>query len=134
MASVIENPVDNPVTRPALNASPAPVVSRAETLRAGWVSIPSGITRRTPRSPRVTTTSPTPLAWSERAAASISRSPVAATPLNAASSVWFGVRMSTSARTGSDSDTAGAGLRIVVAPAARARSAAPANSSGEHSN
>ena len=112
--------------RAPLNASPAPVASRRSTVNAG-AGTRKGTPCRTgdehwPRPPRVTTTA-VPAAEQPRGVRPRGRG--RRPPASTASSPRFGVTMSASATTLRARPVAGAGLRIVVAPAARAaRSAA----------
>ena len=119
-ASSIGRPSASPTASAPLNVSPAPVLSSARTAwPSTWTVAPSAGTSSAPSRPRVTTTArATPSAIRRCASASIVSFPVP--PAQAATSPRFGVRMSAASSSAAAMPSAGAGLRIVVAPARRA--------------
>ena len=114
---------DRPEARPAasapLSVSPAPTVSTASTVSAGSVVTEPAVSRRAPAAPRLTRSADDTPA-DRRAATAPATSAPAVSPARDASSPSFGVTMSAAARIAAVRPVAGAGLRIVVAPAARA--------------
>ena len=115
-----------PAARRALsapqNASPAPVVSTASTEKLGTEVIPAAVTRSTPAAPRVTT----------RVVAPAART--AASPPRTATSCSLGTTTSHSPRSSGGQASAGAGLRIVVAPCRRPARNAAATTAGSISS
>ncbi len=103
-----------------MKASPAPEESTACTGGAGMCSQPSSTTT-TPRSPIVTSTAFAPRFCRISAAVFASSGDIARWPVSSSTSVSFGMQRSVRRSSSSDSETAGAGLRIVRTPAARAR-------------
>ncbi len=123
-AHSIVSPWARATARPALKASPAPVVSAACTEIAGKCFCSSALINSAPFSPSVMTTCFTPRRRSISAMTFGSIAASAARPANTLASVSFGVSTSTRARTEGERLRTGAGLRIVTAPADRPRAKA----------
>ena len=98
------------VARPALKASPAPVVSTAGSRMAGTCLEDDAVTMSAPFSPSVITTCRTPARIKSRATSSGSTAASGVRPVSTLASVWFGVSTSTNCNTEADKGRTGAGF------------------------